>query len=354
MIASCSFRYAFSKSGNHRSQVIRIIITLSLSLAVFTAVLSIMDYLQTSRFDDIRAVRSFDLVVDGDYKESLSAMYPEASVFTYAEGEAIIDGSAYLLRYIDSDYNGGLRYLTGDGTGMIIPYSLYRKNRRSEYSVTLLKRGRSGARLPKSITCNAGGVYSTALGSEFDSTMVFLPLSEYDGTSLITAVIGAGDEAADELSGLGYSVRTWKESEASLYSAFIVEKAMMYSVLSLLFIIIAVSEHHSVSSFFRSKEKERAELCILGLGRSRIGAIFIMSFMIVVLIAITAALALSYCLLPLLETAVSPFIYGEIKLRMPLAGFVFFSAFSLLFTFAFSLREVISDRKKDLIEVIHG
>ena len=37
-----------------------------------------------------------------------------------------------------------------------------------------------------------------------------------------------------------------------------------------------------------------------------------------------------------------------------IAGFSVFASASLLFTFLFSLREVILDRKKDLMEVIHG
>ena len=354
MIADCVLRYAFSKSGGHRLRVIRIINTLALSLAILSSVLSIMDFLQKSRFDDIRAVRSFDFVISGDHKDEMKALYPSHSVFLYAEGEALIDGNAYLLRYIDEDYDGALRYLRGDGSSLSIPYALYRKERKSEYSITMLKKGRSGVRLPKSTDYHASGIYSTPLGSEFDSSMLFLPLSEYDGSSLYTAIKGIDESEKGKLSDSGYNVRTWKESEDSLYSAFIIEKAMMYSVISLLFIIIAVSEKQSVRIFFSAKEKERAELCVLGVSQMKVGVIFILSFMIIVVISICAALVLSYALLPVLEFAISPFIYGEINLKMPIAGFSVFASASLLFTFLFSLREVILDRKKDLMEVIHG
>ena len=354
MIASCVLRYAFSKSGGHRFRVIRIIITLALSLAILSSVLSIMDFLQRSRFDDIRAVRSFDIVINGEHKEEMRELYPSLSVFLYAEGEALIDGSAYLLRYIDDDYDGGLRYLRGDSFSLSIPYALYRKERKTDYSVTMLKKGRSGIRLPKSTDYYASGIYSTPLGSEFDSSMLFLPLSEYDGSVIYTAIKGADEDEKAKLVNSGYIVRTWKESEASLYSAFVIEKAMMYSVLSLLFIIIAVSEKQSVRIFFNSKEKERAELCVLGVSRIRIGFIFIMAFMIIVMISIAASLVLSYMLLPVMELAISPFIYGEIELKMPVSGFAVFSSASLLITFIFALREVYLDRKKDLMEVIHG
>ncbi len=342
-------RYAFSRSDGHRARVIRIIITLTLSLLVLVAVLAIMDYLQGSRFEDIKNVRSFSVVADGDEREYLKSLYPDADIFIYGEGEALIEGRAYLVRFIDDEYDGGLRFLKGDSSSLVIPYSLYREYRKDDYSVTMMMSGKSGRRLPKTEEINISGIYSTSLGQEFDSLYVFMPLSLYEG-AVKTAL--KGDVDLSKIEDIQYT--TWKDSESSLYSAFILEKTMMYSVISLLFVIILVSERQSVSIFFRSKEKERAELIVLGMERRKASSVFIMSFMAITIISIALAFILSLLLLPMLEHIISLFIFGDVSLSIPYGGFAVFSFISLFITYLFTLFETAKEKKKDLMEVIHG
>jgi len=342
-------RYAFSRSNGHRARVIRIIATLALSLLVLVSVLSIMDYLQKSRFEDIRNVRSFSVVVNGDEREYLRSIYPSADIFIYGEGEALIEGRAFLVRFINDEYDGGLRFLKGDSSSLVIPYSLYREYRKDDYSVTMMLSGRSGRRLPKTDTIQISGIYSTSLGQEFDSLYVFMPLSLYEG-EVKTAI--KGDVDLSKLAGMDY--KTWKESESSLYSAFILEKTMMYSVISLLFIIILVSERQSVSIFFRSKEKERAELIVLGMEMEKANRVFKLSFMLITIISIALAFVLSFALLPILEHIISLFIFGDVSLSIPYGGFIAFSVLSLFITYIFTLFETSKAKKKDLMEVIHG
>lgn len=342
-------RYSFSRTEGHRARVIRIIVTLTLSLLVLVSVLSIMDYLQRSRFEDIKNVRSFSVIVDGDKREELKALYPDSDIFIYGEGEALIEGRAFLVRFIDDEYDGGLRFLKGDNSSLLIPYSLYRDYRKDDYSVTMMSRGKSGRRLPKSESMAISGIYSTSLGQEFDSLYVFMPLSLFEG-EVKTAI--KDDVDLSKMEGIEY--KTWKDNETSLYSAFLLEKTMMYSVISLLFVIILVSERQSVSIFFRSKEKERAELIVLGMDRRKANSIFIMSFMLITLISIALAFALSVILLPLLAHIISLFIFGDVSLTIPYGGFITFSLLSLFITYLFTLSETQKEKKKDLLEVIHG
>ena len=76
----------------------------------------------------------------------------------------------------------------------------------------------------------------------------------------------------------------WKEAESSLYAAFLVEKTMMYGVLSLLFIIIMVSMKQSVRIFVSSRRKESAELEILGLSGKRVLLVTEWAFLMILIL----------------------------------------------------------------------
>ncbi len=349
-----ALRYAFSSSSGHRSRVVRIMLTSAFSLTVVAIVLSVMSYLQASRFDAIRDVRSFDAVVSGSFENEIEALLPGLDAFVYAEGEALSGDRAFLVRYISSDYDGGIRYLFGDSSSLLIPYSLYLEDGFQEQSIVMLREASSGRVVPRTATYGVSGVYSTMLGFEFDDTMLFLPLSEADGAvEFKTAIKGISDEDVSLLDGNGYDVVTWKESESSLYSAFMIESVMMYVVLSLLFIIIGVSTKQSVRIFYKGKRKERFELFILGLRTKSVENIFMASFLIVTVLAILLSCVLTLIALPLFEIASPSLLRVEVELSFPFLGFAFFSLILLLFTICFSFYERHKDRCLDLLEVVH-
>ena len=118
-------RYSFSRYNRHFASSLKIAISFSLSMAVLMVILSVMQMLQTSRFDAIRDVKSFDITIKGASLDEVKVLYPDESVFRYKEGYALIDGNAYCVRYIDSDYDGGVDILFGTPDGMLIPYGLY-------------------------------------------------------------------------------------------------------------------------------------------------------------------------------------------------------------------------------------
>ncbi len=349
-----SSRYAFSKTAHHRASSIRIVITTALSLSMVVIVISIMDYLQSSRFDAIRAVRSFDLVVEGKHESDLKSLYPDATIFEYGEGEALIAGNAFFVRYINSSYNGGLRFLTGNSDSLAIPYSLYRSGI-TNLNVSMLREGRSGVVLPRTLDIGISGVYTSRMGAEFDSTMVFLSMDYADNTiSYKTAIQGISIEEKKNLMSLGYEVTTWKEAEAGLYSAFLVEKTMMYVVLTLLFLIIGVSTKQSVRIFYREKRGERAELEILGLSIKVIDSAFLLSFLWVFLLGVIFAFILSLLLLPLVENIGDRYISLFMSLEFPYIAFICFSLLLILLIMLFSSIERRKDKILDLVEVVNG
>ena len=355
MMLFLALRYAFPHSKALKSRSIRIMLTVALSLMVTVVVISIMTYLQSSRFTSIREVRSFDLVVDGDCCDEIKALLPESEVFLYGEGEALSEDGSFLVRYIDSSYDGGVEYYIGDASSLAIPFSFYLKNGFEDVTLSMLKSGRTITTL-KSESYKISGIYRTSLGSEFDDTMLFLPLSEADeNVSLKTAVKHISEKDASFLSQNGYSLISWKEAESSLYGAFLVEKTLMYGVLSLLFIIIAVSTKSSVVLFFSVREKEMAELEILGMAKNKIRLLSLLSFSLVIVLGIITGFVLSIITLKLLEMiSLNSSRILSLTLSLPYGGFLFFSLFMLLVTVIFTFSESRKREKKEISEVLYA
>lgn len=355
MILFLAFRYAFPHSRALRSRSIRIMLTVTLSLVVVTVVMAVMNYLQSSRFDAIRDVRSFDCTIEGDCADEIKEILPSRVVFTYGEGEAITESGSYLVRYIDSTYEGGIGYYYGDSSSLLVPYSFYRLNGWNDVTLSMLKSGKRVTAL-KSTDYTISGIYYTALGSEFDDTMLFLPLSDADeSVTMKTAVKGADERDIAKLKEMGCTVTRWQDAESSLYGAFLVEKTLMYAVLSLLFIIIAVSIKSSSALFSRSREKEMAELEILGLGRRRTDTVALLSFLIVILLGIILALLLGNAVLFGLEKfSQNSNLIITMTLSLPWAGFTFYSLFMTAVTFIFVSVENGKRGKRELYEVIHA
>ena len=101
-----AMRYSFSPQGRHRSRSIRLAFTIAVSMAAVLIIISIMEFLQEGRLERIRDVRSFDTVVEGDFTDEISALYPDFEVFSYGEADALISGHAARIRFIDDDYDG--------------------------------------------------------------------------------------------------------------------------------------------------------------------------------------------------------------------------------------------------------
>ena len=352
MIQFLFLRYSFSRTAHHRARALRIVIATALSLAVLMVTMSVMEYLQDGRFARIRDVSSFDIVLSGDHTGEMRERFPDAAVFSYGESEALGNGSAYKVRFIGRDYDGGLSVGIGKEGGLLVPYTLY--GRTSGYmTLTMMGEGRSGRMLPRTVTFPVSGAFFTDLGTSFDSTMLFLPdTMMVEGTPVFTAIKGVDAAVLGELEDEGYSGVSWKEQEAGLYSAFTAENVMMYMVLSLLFVVILVSAKGSARVFFAAREKERAELLILGLGRRRTNAVFLLAFCTVMLVGILLGLIVSHIALPAGERFLFSFVGVDAALSVPYPSFFIFSLLLLAFTVLFALREEAALGRRELSEVM--
>ena len=353
MIPFLAFRYSFSRSSHHRARALRIALAAALSLAVLMVTISVMEYLQDGRFERIRDVSSFDITLQGDHEAEMKKRYPEASVFVYGETEALGNGRAFVIKYIDDEYDGGISIGIGDGSGLLSSYSVLSQG--DMISLTMLRETESGRVLPLTDSYRITGAFSTSLGSSFDSSMLFLPLSDIpNGVEVYTALKGVDDSELGTLRKEGFSGQSWKEKEAGLYSAFLAEKIMMYLVLSMLFVIILVSTHGSVRVFFTAREKERAELIVLGLEKSASDKVFTLSFVIIILTGILLGFVLTLLFIPLGERFIFSFVGYHAELRIPFSSFLLYSFVLVLLTVIFTIRAERALDKRDLLEVLRN
>ena len=347
MILRLALRYSFSPSRRHRRSSLRILVSTALSVAVLLTVISMMEYMQGSRLDAIRAVRSFDAVIAGDVRDAIKELFPSASVFLYAEEEALSSGRAVTVRFIDEEYDGGI-HISGSLEGLVVPYT----EPSAEVALMMMGRGRSGVMMPVERRYVPTGAFYSDMGYEFDGSHMFLPLSERGEAELVTGVKGIDDEDISVLEAMGYDAVSWKESESALYSALLMEKVMMYLVLSLLFIVILVSQKSSARRFYRAKRKEAAGLELLGMERICVDASFILSFLIVIFLGLAAGAMLASLLLPVAEGAMAALGFRGAMLSFPFLTFILLSLILILSAFAIVALERRRDGHMDIQEVL--
>ncbi|MGN0905939.1 MAG: FtsX-like permease family protein [Bullifex sp.] len=349
--------YLFTKNRKERSRNIRITAGLVFSTMVLLSVLSIMDHLQNSRFTYIKKIRSFPVVLknpDIDDADSLKEeFFDSAIVFEYRTAEGLLKTaqgeSAVTVRYVSPDYEGGLVTTGGVGERLLIPYRLYLGSKGGEVSLTTLEEGKVARIAPRTRTYGSYGTFQTALGSEFDLSTVFLPLEAAPESSVrYIAFIPFGiseDELVRRVESLNTGTCiTWKESEASLYGAMLVEKNVMSLLLMSLYLVIFVQVVQNSSVSAASRKRELVSLYLMGYRRRDIALIaalmaFFMtsfSFMSGAVLAKVFLMAIPYCV-PLfqkgsltLDVSALPAVYG---------GFTLLSALSYVYFFMKQLKE---------------
>ena len=357
-------RYLLSRTGHNRSRVRRIFIGLVLSTAVMLTVISIMDYLQSSRFETIKAVRSFPLTVSTDnagYEKIKEEYGNEYSIFPYKEGEALMSFNSTSLsmniRYIDERYLGSL-YISGElkEGGILLPYILLRSNTISgPITLTMLEKGKTVRLVPKKKEYTVTGLYSTKLSSDFDSTMLFLPYSEGDSIDNVTVAIIVSDkkEAAlkEKLEEEGFSVKSWSERESSLYGAMLMEKIIMEVLLSSLFLIVLVQIIQNASSLAKAKQRECASLLLLGFSPSFLDSVAILSGALLALAAMVVGTFISYIITLILPYTNS--LFRSATFTLDIKTVLFFVLLMTLFSALSYLRAFKRVRdKKVLMEVV--
>ena len=306
-----SFRYAFSRTRGQRTTSIMILVGIAVGLVALLVISSVMNGLQTAQIDQLRNLESFDLIIRSESltKEDISKIDAVETAFYFLETNVLLvdktsgeSTSARMRAYTDNVLSSSrmsesfymVRTGSSSANGILMSYSMMRRlylTASDDIRITFLKPGKTATIVPYSTSLPVGGYYSSRM-SEFSNTTLFM---DYDD---LAAIIG-GDEArigvyvSGNQSKVIRSIReadpnaeilTWQEYNKAIYSALMLEKALMYVFLAFMFLIICVNLKNSTRRLLSNKQREGAMLRALGCSRRRVNAIFLMQGMIVCLL----------------------------------------------------------------------
>lgn len=310
-VLKTALKYAFSKCKGQRTSSIMIAIGIALGLAALLVVSSVMNGLQSAQLDQLRNLESFDVSIEGQGidLDTLSSMDGVEFAFEYIETYALIvdktsgrSTSARVRAYgnnaLTSDrMSQSLHLLAGDSSlregGVAVSYTMMNAlsiHSGDEIEVTFLKPGRTATIVPYSTRMQVCTLFGSSM-TEFSSSTVFVDfqwLLDIMGESCVKFGIYTQESelVASQIQLLfdGAKATTWKEYNRALYSALMLEKALMYVFLAFMFLIICVNLKNSTKRLLRNRLQEGAMLRALGCTRRTVNQVFILQGVLVCLI----------------------------------------------------------------------
>ncbi len=292
-------RYAFSKIRGQRTAAIMITLGIAAGIIAMIMVSSIMNGLQGAQIDRLRNLESYDIVLkDTSLKpDQLEKITGVDKAFVYGETAVLITDKDSLksvsvrlrafspetlkyrrlaenLTFSDNPEKGGLSLSTS-----IISSLRFLKGDTIE--LTFLRQGKKTAVVPYTVEIKVNSAYVSTLGSFSDSTVI-MGLDTYTdimGTKdLYTGIYcnGSVSKIAELIKKADPNavITQWPEYNRTIYSALMLEKAMVYVFLSFIFLIICVNLRNSTGRLIDSRKQEGAMLRALGATRKDINAIF--------------------------------------------------------------------------------
>ena len=306
-----SFRYAFSRNRGQRTTSIMILIGIAVGLVALLVISSVMNGLQTAQIDQLRNLESFDLIIRSDKlsKDDISKLDAVETAFNFLETNVLVvdktsgeSTSARMRAYTDDVLSGkrmsesiyAVKIGSSPSSGILMSYTMMRRLyliASDDIRITFLKPGKTATIVPYSTTLSVEGYYSSRM-SEFSNTTLFM---DYDA---LAAIVGEDDARIGVFIDGSQSkvirlirnmdpdaeIITWQEYNKAIYSALMLEKALMYVFLAFMFLIICVNLKNSTRRLLVNKQREGAMLRALGCSRHRVNTIFLMQGMIVCLL----------------------------------------------------------------------
>ena len=306
-----SFRYAFSKNRGQRATSIMILVGIAVGLVALLVISSVMNGLQTAQIDQLRNLESFDIIVRGTKltKEAVSELDGVETAFNFLETNILVvdktsgeSTSARMRAYTDDVLSSrrmaesfSMARLSNSGdNGFIMSYSMMRNlylTVSDEIRITFLKPGNTATIVPYSVSLPVSGFYSSRM-SEFSNSTLFMDYDQLaaiigeDNVRIGIYVSGSQRKVIKLIRSLDpdAEILTWQEYNRAIYSALMLEKALMYVFLAFMFLIICVNLKNSTRRLLVNKQREGAMLRALGCSRRRVYVIFILQGMIVCLL----------------------------------------------------------------------
>ena len=303
-----ALKYAYSKIKGQRTVGIFILLGITFGMLALIVSGSIMNGLQNNQIDILKNLESFDIIVQNsdltadDLKNSIN----EIRVYSFAESPVLITDTksskslAARIRAYDAEflqYLKNLNYLNfTDGTlknGLLlsgnIRYSL-NSDQNNEIEITVLKPGKTVSLVPYTFETAVDSFYYSAL-SDFNTSTVIMDINTYKnliGEKNINSGIICKtnvEKVAKKIQQLDPKAKiiTWKEYHSGVYSALVIEKAMMYLFLGLIFLIICINLKNSTHRLLNLKKGECAILKAFGYNNKDLLQIILLQGLVIVL-----------------------------------------------------------------------
>ena len=288
-----------------------ILVGIAVGLVALLVISSVMNGLQTAQIDQLRNLESFDLIVSSDRltKDEISGLDSVESAFGFLETNVLVvdktsgeSTSARMRAYTDdmllsermSESISVLYTGKPDENGILMSSTMVRKLSlvsSDDVRVTFLKPGKTVTLTPYTASFRLGG-YFTSRMSEFSSSTLFmdydalLKIIGEDQVKIGVYVSGSQSKVIKLIRELDprAEIITWQEYNKAIYSALMLEKALMYVFLAFMFLIICVNLKNSTRRLLVNKQKEGAMLRALGCTRRTVSIIFLFQGMIVCLL----------------------------------------------------------------------
>lgn len=301
-IVKTAFKYLFSKSKGQKNSTVISIIGIALSIMAVIVVSSVMNGLQDDQLDSLRQIESYDLIIENTslLPENLKNINGVDFAFKYYDTAVLINNKsngqstisklrAIDLSYFNSNYfNDNFSTIAKDyffEQGVLISYSMLNDiNYTSGDNLvfTVLQKGKTASLSPKNIAIKEIGVFGSKLQS-FNTSTVLMNIN-YANNLINTDSYNIGIFSQDVknvekqilLMDPDAEIITWQEYNQINYSALMLEKALVYMFLCLLFIILGVNLKNNISRFINIKTKECGILRAVGLEKKQVTQIFLL------------------------------------------------------------------------------
>ncbi len=329
-VLKTAMRYAFSKSKGQRTSSIIIIIGLALGLMALLVISSIMNGLQTAQLDQLRAIESFDLIVDNINASALAEIQNldiVDSAFNFIQTNALLvdktSGQSTTTRvraysedaFSNTRMSNDFRIYTGDASILMISYNMLRSlclGSSDELNITYLKPGRTATIVPYTTSINVTGYYGSSM-TEFSSNTIFVDyeyLLDLMGSSSVKIAVYSSVKSSSVKAEIlklypEAKITTWQEYNKALYSALMLEKALMYVFLAFMFLIICVNLKNTTRRLLKNKQQEGAMLRAVGATRKMVNSIFLFQGLSICLIGETLGVILGFLFIRNMQTILS-------------------------------------------------
>ena len=299
-VIKTAMRYAFSKSKGQRTSSIVIIIGIALGLMALLVISSIMNGLQTAQLDQLRAIESFDLIIEGENLDlaTIQKLDGVDSAFEFIETSALLvdktsgeSTSCRVRAYSEGAFENprmseDFKIYYGSDDGLMISYNLLRSlsiNNTDTINITFLKPGKTATIVPYNTTMTLSGLYGSSM-TEFSSNTVFTDfdyLKNLMGEKAVKIAVYSTEKSSKiktELLNLypDAKITTWQEYNKALYSALMLEKALMHIFLAFMFLILCVNLKNTTKRLLKNKQQEGAMLRALGATRRKVNSVFLL------------------------------------------------------------------------------